>query len=82
MFMQLYEFQRKYYLNFLSSPKATVLSSLVARVIVTTVLIPVEALRVRISNSTENNQIKTHQKGLSITLARDLIYSALFWMTA
>ena len=82
MFMQLYEFQRKIYLNYMSSPKATLLSSLMARVIVTTILIPVEALRVRISNSTDSHKITGNQKGLKITLARDLIYSALFWMTA
>ena len=66
----------------MSSTKATVLSSLISRVIVTTVLIPAEALRIRIANSTEFNKIKGTQKGLSITLARDLIYSSLFWGTA
>lgn len=81
MFMQLYEFQRKRYSLHMSSTYATALSSIVSRIIVTTVLIPAEALRVRISNSTHDRKIQGHQKGLSITLTRDLIYSSLFWTT-
>ena len=82
MFMQCYEFQRRKYSEYMSSTKATLLSSVIARIIVTTTLIPVEALRVRISNSTAQNVIQTSQKGLSITLTRDIIYSAMFWSTA
>ena len=80
--MQLYEYQRQLYIQYLPSTQSTLLSSMVARIIVTIALIPAEALRVRISNSTPDKKIQTAQKGLLPTLIRDTSFSVLYWITA
>lgn len=79
--MQLYEGQRTFFANYISKPWATFLSAMVSRTIVVAVLIPMEALRVRISNEVTHSETAKNQRGLRITLARDILYSGMFWFS-
>lgn len=79
VFMQLYENTREALTNYtyLSSLQNTLISSIFARSVVVTTMIPVESLRIRFSNEVKNTKINFH--GYKITLARDLTYSGLYW---
>ena len=79
VYMQLYEQvrQRLVSKNKLHSDWATLLSSVFSRGVVTTLNIPMESSRIRLSNEVKNKKINFH--GFRITLVRDLVYSALFW---
>lgn len=83
MYMQVYESTRSQLINqySLSSTSATLSSAFVARVLVTTLLVPVEAMRVRLTNSTKDKLITTDQQGFKVTMFRDLTYSCLLWVT-
>ena len=56
---------------------ATFLASIFARFVVVSANIPLESLRIRLSNEVKNNKINFH--GYKITLVRDLPFSAIFW---
>jgi hypothetical protein len=79
MYMPLYESTRQFLFNKLKmdSIGSTFMASIISRFVVTTTNIPFESLRVRLSNEIKNHKINFD--GYKITLARDLIYSALFW---
>jgi len=81
MYMQFYEYQRQIFIKHLPSSLATLSSAMLSRLMVTTFMIPIEAFRVRFTNSTKDKKIKTTKSGLQATLARDLIYSCLYWFT-
>lgn len=51
LYMQLYEYQRKFFLEHMTSTGATFSSALSSRVLVTFVMNPIEAFRVRFTNS-------------------------------
>lgn len=77
--MQLYEWQREFLLTRTNNPTlSTLLAALTSRVFVTTVMLPLEALRVRMGNLMKD-QTFANTKGLKVTLIRDLTFSALFW---
>lgn len=61
----------------MSSTASTLSASIMGRTIVTSVNIPFESLRIRLSNEVKNTGINFH--GYKITLTRDIIYSGLFW---
>ena len=77
--MQMYEHgreflrKRQWFGNFYSDASA----ALFARFICICVNIPVESLRIRLSNEVKNNKLNYH--GFKITLMRDMPYSATFW---
>lgn len=51
IYMQLYEYQRNKYLKLTkNSGTATLMSSIISRVIVSTLMLPLEVLRVRMGN--------------------------------
>lgn len=79
VYMQLYEQVRQKLVSKknLDSNWATFLSSIFARGVVTSLNIPLESSRIRLSNEVKNKKINFH--GFRITLVRDLIYSSLFW---
>lgn len=61
----------------MTSTQTTLFSSVLARFVVVSIMIPFESLRIRFSNEVKDTKINFH--GYKITLARDLIYSALYW---
>lgn len=79
IFMQLYEQSRESLLGntSLNSSQATFFSSILARFVVVSLMLPFESLRIRFSNEIRNTKINFH--GYKITMARDLIYSGLYW---
>ena len=77
-YMQFYEYFRRMFIQRTNSVCATVGSAFLSRVIVSSVLIPIEAFRVRLINST-NNKLLKHNYGAKVTLARDIFYSCIFW---
>jgi hypothetical protein len=79
IFMQLYENTREALINrtTMSSLQTTLVSSIFARFVVVSLMIPFESLRIRFSNEVKDTRINFH--GYKITLARDLIYSSLYW---
>lgn len=87
MFMQLYEFQKKKYMKHSwfsqHSSLATVISATTSRLIVSTMTATMEAKRVRMSNMADNRQTKMTNKqyftGLKATLARDVLFSTIYW---
>lgn len=81
LYMQLYEGQRAILSTYMNQSGATFLSAMLSRSIVATVLVPMEALRVRISNEVTDSQRAKNQRGLRITLTRDIIYSGMFWFS-
>jgi hypothetical protein len=56
---------------------ASFLASIFGRFVVVSANIPLESLRIRLSNEVKNNKINFH--GYKITLVRDLPFSAIFW---
>lgn len=60
---------------------ATLTSAMFSRLMVTFVMNPIEAFRVRFTNSTKDKKIKASKSGLKITLIRDLTYSCLYWLS-
>ena len=81
LYMQLYEYQRKIFIDKMSSSFATFTSALLSRIMVTFVMNPIEAFRVRFTNSTENVKISQSKSSLKVTLVRDATYSCLYWLT-
>lgn len=79
--MQLYEYQRKIFIEKMSPTFATLSSAMLSRLMVTFVMNPIEAFRVRFTNSTKEKKIETSKSGLKITLVRDLTYSCLYWLS-
>lgn len=82
--MQLYENRVHYFKDKLNYGvwASTFFSVFIARTIVSTFMLPLEVLRVRLSNdikSTNNSLINF--TGFKVTLVRDLTYSMLFWLT-
>ena len=64
-----------------STLAVTFSAALLARIIVTSILVPVEAFRVRLTNSRSGKQIVSESNGFKVTLIRDAIYSCLLWFT-
>ena len=81
IYMQIYEQGREvlrkkqWFKNFYSDASA----ALLARFICICINIPVESLRIRLSNEVKNKKLNYH--GFKITLMRDMPYSATFWST-
>ena len=77
--MPLYESVRQFLVNKckMDGVWSTFSASIVSRFLVTSALIPMESLRVRLSNEVKNSKINFD--GYKITLVRDLVYSAMFW---
>lgn len=80
LYMQFYEYQRQVLIKSLPSSLATLGSAMLSRLMVTTIMIPVEAFRVRFTNSVTRKDIPS-KNGLQATLIRDLTYSCLYWLT-
>lgn len=80
MYMQFYEYLRSFFIKNTSSSIATLTSALFSRLMVTTIMIPIESFRVRFTNSSEKLQIKSANSGLMPTLVRDLTYSCMYWL--
>ena len=81
--MQLYQNRVHYFKNKLNYgvTATTLCSVLIARTIVSTVMLPVEVLRIRYSNDIKTDAPLINFKGLKVTMVRDLSYSLLFWIT-
>ncbi len=82
-YMQLYENRVQYFkdkLNY-SVFTSTFLSVMIARTIVSTFMLPLEVLRVRMSNDIKSDGSLINFSGFKVTLVRDLSYSLLFWLT-
>jgi hypothetical protein len=54
---------------------------MIARTIVSTFMLPLEVLRVRLSNDIKSEGPLLKFSGFKVTLVRDLSYSMLFWLT-
>ena len=54
---------------------------MIARTIVSTFMLPLEVLRVKLSNDIKSSGSLISFKGFKVTLVRDLSYSMLFWLT-
>jgi hypothetical protein len=63
----------------MGSTPASVVAAALARLVVVTANIPLESLRIRLSNEVKNNKLNFH--GYKIMLVRDLPFSAIFWTT-
>lgn len=63
----------------MGSTSSTILSSIISRLFVSTIMNPMEAFRIRKVNSNKNHQIINTQRALKVTLIRDLTFSAMFW---
>jgi hypothetical protein len=57
----------------------TLIASMASRFVVTTANVPLESTRIKISNNVKRKGMMPTFHGYKITLARDLIYSSLFW---
>lgn len=60
---------------------ATLSAAMSSRLTVTVVMNPIEAFRVRYTNSTEKTHIPQSKSSLKVTLMRDLTYSCLYWLS-
>ena len=76
--MQIYEYQRDLLSKRMSTTAASFFSAMSSRLFVTTIMLPLESLRVRLGNSKENTSLKG-TRGLKVSLVRDLVFSSLFW---
>ena len=63
----------------MGSTSSTILSSIISRLFVSTIMNPMEAFRIRKVNSNKDHQIINTQRALKVTLIRDLTFSAMFW---
>lgn len=63
----------------LDSGISTLLASLTSRFFVTTANVPIQSIRIKISNNVKTYRNSYHFYGYKITLLRDIIYSGLFW---
>jgi hypothetical protein len=81
--MQLYENRVQYFKDKLhyGVMASTFLSVMIARTIVSTFMLPLEVLRVRLSNDIKSEGPLIKFSGFKVTLVRDLSYSMLFWLT-
>lgn len=82
-YMQIYENRVQYFkdqLNY-SLFTSTFLSVMIARTIVSTFMLPLEVLRVRLSNDIKSEGPLLKFSGFKVTLVRDLSYSLMFWLT-
>ena len=90
LYMQVYEYCRATFISHpiitkpdsLDSSLATIGSAFIARVLVTSLMVPVEAMRVNFTNtSTPLSFTNKNNKGFKVTMMRDLTYSCLFWLS-
>lgn len=82
--MTIYEDRRHTFIEKykMSPTNSTIASTLIARLVVSSFMLPMEGLRVRLSNSVKMEKGQHFNlKGLKATLVRDLVYSSLFWLT-
>lgn len=87
-YMQLYENGIHYFKDKLNYgvTSSTLLSVFISRTIVSTFMLPLEVLRVRMSNDIQTDNVKSKESifkysGFKVTLVRDLTYSLMFWLT-
>lgn len=81
LYAELYENIRRFIKNGvgLDGTYSTLLASLASRFVVTTLNVPMESTRIKISNNIKRKGLMPTFHGYKITLTRDLIYSSLFW---
>lgn len=65
--------------TYLDSGMSTLLASLTSRFFVTTANVPIQSIRIKLSNNVKAYSNSYHFYGYKVTLLRDIIYSGLFW---
>lgn len=62
-----------------NSTTSTLIASLISRFLVTTANLPFESFRIKLSNDVAGKNLLKNFHGYKVNLARDMIYSTLFW---